>query len=101
MAPGRGEASETVAVMGRVVVEVILSGQLAGPAEYLQDQDEWVVVLDGSARLEVGGRTVRLGPGDWLLLPSRTPHRLLHAEPGTRWLAVHVHPEVPQGTVSG
>lgn len=73
-----------------VVVEQILSGRLAGPADYLQDHDEWVAVLEGSADLEVRDELLALAAGDWVLLPRGTPHRLLSTEPGTRWLAVHV-----------
>ncbi len=31
---------------------------------------------------------VELGPGDWVLLPAGTPHRLVETEPGTKWLTV-------------
>jgi cupin 2 domain-containing protein len=59
--------------------------------EYVQVQDEWVVVLDGEAVLEVDGAEVRLARGDWVLLPAAKPHRVLMTAAGTRWLAVHVH----------
>jgi mannose-6-phosphate isomerase-like protein (cupin superfamily) len=78
--------------MGNAVVEEILSGRLDGPVDYVQDQDEWVVVLEGGAVLEVGAEHVELDPGDWVLLPAAVPHRLVETTPGTRWLAVHVHP---------
>lgn len=70
-------------------VEQILSGRLTAPEGFCQDTDEWVVVLDGSARLEVGGVVHELGAGDWILLPAGLPHVLRDTEPGTRWLAVH------------
>lgn len=79
--------------MRNVVVEEILSGRLDGPADYIQEQDEWVVVLDGGGVLEVGDDQLHLGPGDWVLLPANVPHRLVETTPGTRWLAVHVHPD--------
>jgi quercetin dioxygenase-like cupin family protein len=77
--------------MGNVMVEQIISSSSPDPVEYLQVQDEWVVVLDGAAVLDVDGTEVRLEPGDWVLLPAETPHRVLMTEAGTRWLAVHVH----------
>jgi mannose-6-phosphate isomerase-like protein (cupin superfamily) len=91
--PARGERATELARMGNVVVEQILSGQLDGPVDYRQDQDEWVVVLEGGAVLEVGGERLDLGPGDWVVLPAGVPHRLVETTPGTSWLAVHVHPE--------
>jgi cupin 2 domain-containing protein len=78
-----------------VVIEQILSGPDVEPADYLQDQDEWITVLAGSAALQVGDERVDLGAGDWVLLPAGVPHRLLEVESGTNWLAVHVHPPAP------
>ena len=75
------------------MVEQILSGEVGGPLDYLQEQDEWVVVLNGAAVLEVGGQRVELGAGDWVLLPANVPHRLVSVKPGTNWLGVHAHPE--------
>jgi cupin 2 domain-containing protein len=88
-APARGESVETVAVVSGAVVEQMLSGALDGPVEYLQDHDEWVVILVGGARLVVDGITIDLSAGEWLLLPRGVPHRLESTVPGTSWLAVH------------
>jgi cupin 2 domain-containing protein len=91
-APAAGELAEEVHAFGGAVVEQILSGRLDAPADYRQEQDEWVVVLAGAARLEVDGETVELAAREWLFLPSGVPHRLLSTEPRTEWLAFHVHP---------
>ena len=74
--------------MGPVVVEQILSGRLDGPVDYRQDTDEWVLVLEGAASLDVDGRRMQLQTGDWVLLPAGMPHRLVETEPGTSWLTV-------------
>jgi cupin 2 domain-containing protein len=97
-APARGERTERLLAFGDAVVEQILSGRLEAPADYLQAQDEWVVVLAGGATLEVAGETVELAARDWLFLPSGVPHRLVRTEPGTDWLALHVHPHPPDGS---
>jgi len=57
---------------------------------YDQDQDEWVVVLKGAAKLEFEDRTVHLAPGESIHIPAHTPHRVLWttAEEPTVWLAV-------------
>ena len=73
-----------------LVVEQILSGESSQPAEYLQEQDEWVLLLEGSATLEVGGERALLEPGDWVFLPAGTPHTVVQTAAGTSWLAVHV-----------
>ena len=90
-APATGELVDEVLAFRNAVVDQILSGQLEAPADYLQSHDEWVVVLAGGATLEVDGEPVELAAREWLLLPSGVPHRLLATEPGTEWLAVHVH----------
>jgi len=87
-APSDGEETVALARATGFSVEQILSGRLAGPHQYEQDHDEWVVVLDGSATLEVDGVAHDLGAGDWWLLPAGTPHRLVPTAPGTSWLAV-------------
>jgi cupin 2 domain-containing protein len=87
-APAVGERAETLAVLPSMTVEQILSGRLEEPVSFLQEHDEWVVLLHGGARLDVAGSEVELGPGDWLLLPAGCPHTLLETQPGTSWLAL-------------
>lgn len=87
-APTTGETEVELARMGATLVQQIVSGQVDTPAWYLQDVDEWVVVLEGSATLEVAGRTFALTGGDWVLLPAGEPHVLAEVAPGTRWLCV-------------
>ena len=91
LAPPTGERFRELARMTNVVVEEIVSSSAPETAEYRQTQDEWVVVLDGSALLEVDGVDVELGRGDWVLLAAGTPHRVLSTKAGTHWLTVHVH----------
>lgn len=87
-APVAGERVEDLATADGFAVEQILSGRLETPQEYDQDHDEWVLVLAGRARLEVEGVVHELETGDWWLLTAGTPHRLLHTDPGTSWLAI-------------
>jgi mannose-6-phosphate isomerase-like protein (cupin superfamily) len=89
-APVNGEHVEELIHVGDVVIEQIISGVVDKPVDYDQDHDEWVVLLEGSAELEVNGERLSLEQGDWVLLPRRTPHRLIRTTQGTNWLAVHV-----------
>jgi cupin 2 domain-containing protein len=52
------------------------------------------MLVEGRAVLEVAGRRVSLSPGDYLVIPAHTPHRVLetHPEPRCLWLAVHLYP---------
>jgi cupin 2 domain-containing protein len=87
-APRHGEETVALSAVGGAMVEQILSGRLDATVDYRADVDEWVLVLEGRAVLEIAGVTVELGAGDWVLLPARTPHRLLETGPGTSWLTV-------------
>ena len=88
-APASGERFTTLAELPGATVEQILSGELAEQPSFEQAHDEWVVVLEGRARLEVAGDELELHSGEWLLLPAGCPHTVLETEPGTSWLAVH------------
>ena len=59
---------------------------------YDQDHDEWVMVHQGSARLELqDGSELLLGPGDHVILPAHCAHRVSWTDPevDTIWVAVH------------
>jgi mannose-6-phosphate isomerase-like protein (cupin superfamily) len=107
-APADGERHEVLARPGAARVEQILTGRLAGPQPFVGEQDEWVVVLAGSAVLEAAGAAHAVEAGDWLLIPAGEPHVLVEAAPGTVWLAVHAPPAAreaqagaPRGASSG
>ena len=87
-----GEEFRELVRVQNVVIEEIISSALPDSFEYRQPQDEWVVVLEGTARLDVDGTQLTLAAGDWVLISAGTPHRVLDTEAGTRWLAVHIHP---------
>jgi cupin 2 domain-containing protein len=58
---------------------------------YDQDEDEWVLVVRGSAVLEFdGGELVQMSEGDYLLIPRRLRHRIQQTSEETVWLAVHL-----------
>jgi mannose-6-phosphate isomerase-like protein (cupin superfamily) len=91
-APAVGERHEVLAHLGHTRIEQILSGELEDPQRFVGDDDEWVVVLAGTARLELGGVSRALEAGDWVLIPAGSPHVLHETAPGTLWLAVHAPP---------
>lgn len=91
-APARGEDVIELATVQGAHVEQILSGRVTTPVDYLQDHDEWVMVLEGTAVVDLEGAPVAMAAGDWILLPANQPHRLTSVEPGTTWLAVHGSP---------
>jgi cupin 2 domain-containing protein len=96
----RDELFERLAGRGDVVVERIVSaGQATAAGEWLeQERDEWVALLQGHAELSFAdGTRVALGPGDALVIASRTRHRVerTSTDPPCIWLAVHADELVP------
>jgi cupin 2 domain-containing protein len=71
------------------MIERIVSAAAATPREYVQAQDEWVVLLRGNADLDVAGERVELEAGDYLFLPAGLRHTVRRASEGAVWLAVH------------
>ncbi len=88
------EIFETLADSGKVRIERIISDSHASPEGFWYDQDEneWVMVLKGSAALKFEGRDemVVLGLGDWVNIPAHLRHRVewTDQEEKTVWLAV-------------
>ncbi len=88
------EHFEPLIATGAIKIERILSSGQTTPAGewYDQDQDEWVILLQGQARLSYAdGSEIALHPGDYLHLPAHCRHRVEYtsSDPPCIWLAVH------------
>ncbi len=89
------ERFETLANMpGTRIERIVSTGQTTPDGEwYDQGWDEWVMVVTGSAKLQIEGEPSPrdLTPGGWLLLPRRVRHRVVWTDPNTPtvWLAIH------------
>jgi len=88
------ELFDTLVESPAVQIERIVSKGHASPVAgwYEQGRNEWVVLLQGAARLVFDDdREIEMGPGDWLEIPARRKHRVAWTDPDqvTVWLAVH------------
>jgi cupin 2 domain-containing protein len=92
--PASGEVFTDLLRRRNLTIERIVSSGSPDTGLQCQGHDEWVILLEGGAVLEVAGERVRLSPGDHLLIPAGTMHRVLQTRPEPRciWLAVHLHP---------
>ncbi|MEJ2795117.1 cupin domain-containing protein [Iodobacter sp. LRB] len=88
--PATGERFEPLHTQPGLLIERIISSPRIAHTEYIQPQDEWVLLLQGEARLDVAGKTVALHSGDYLFIPAQTPHTVLEVSDGAIWLAVHI-----------
>ncbi len=86
------ELFTVLAECGPVRIERIVSDGHASPEGFWYDQpeNEWVLLLSGSATLDIAGESVALKPGDHLLIPAHQRHRVEATAVGeiTVWLAV-------------
>ena len=90
--PLQGEKFETLLAHKNLVVERIVSSADTEPVEYVQAEDEWVLLVQGTAVLHMAGKTLTLNAGDHLFIPAGVPHRVERTSNGALWLAVHLHP---------
>ena len=89
--PQSGENFTTLLEHKNVKIVRIVSSDTPDQAEYCQEEDEWVVLLEGNALLEIDGITHPLQRGESLFIPARTPHKVLQTSQGALWLAVHIY----------
>lgn len=81
---------------------IVTWGHSTPPGEWCtSDTDEWIVVISGAACVRTAGsdQDVDLGPGDWLLLPAGTRHRVEWTDPdrATMWLAIRATAKLKPG----
>ena len=76
---------------GLLVERIVSHGQTTPEGEwYDQTRDEWVLVLEGSAELELAdGKRISLARGEHCFLPKHLRHRVSRTSSPCLWLAVH------------
>ena len=70
------------------IVRIVSSEKLEDKL-YVQDVDEFVVLLEGEATLSINGKEIILKKGDTLFILAKEPHRVLKTKKGTLWLAIY------------
>ena len=85
------EFFETLLSHKNVTIELIRSNNVKNGVLYNQKHDEWVVVLEGNAILEVEEIRHSLHKGDSLFIKADTPHSVISTDEKTLWLAVHIY----------
>ena len=74
------------------IERIVSTGQTTPEGQwYDQDEDEWVVLVQGEAVLEYeNGERLNLSAGDHVLLPAHCRHRVAYTspQPPCIWLAV-------------
>lgn len=89
--PQQGETFSTLLNHPKVKIVRIVSSDELGEKEYIQEEDEWVLLLEGEAKLLLNRKEVTLKKGDSLFIPALIPHQVLSAQMGTLWIALHIY----------
>ncbi len=89
------ELCQTLLTKPNVRIERIVSKghRSAEDFWYDQAQDEWVILLQGRARLSfIDTPSIELNAGNYLLIPAHCRHRVDWTAPDmeTVWLAIHI-----------
>jgi len=73
-----------------VEIKTIVSNTLTTSQTFTQKYDEWVVVLQGCAKIEMDSIIHKLKKGNTLFIPKDTKHTLLKTRKTVVWLAVYI-----------
>lgn len=84
------EVFETLLEKKNVCIKKIRSLDVRDGEWYLQEQDEWVVLLEGYATIEYESDTKELEAGEYLYIPRGMKHRVKKTSSNTLWLAVYI-----------
>ncbi len=95
--PGHAEEEIFTTLLHRPgcrIERIVSYGQIS-PEGFWFDQawDEWILLTQGSAELDVEGQIVKLIPGDHLPIRAGQKHRVTYTDQNqpTVWLAIHLN----------
>jgi cupin 2 domain-containing protein len=90
LSPQSGETFTTLLEHKNIKINRIVSSSELEPVEYMQEDDEWLVLLDGEATLLIENKEKVLTKGETLFIPAKVPHTVLKTNNDTIWLTVHI-----------
>jgi len=88
--PETGETFTTLLEHKNIKINRIVSSENFKSIAYIQEEDEWLVLLEGEAKLRVDNEEKKLTKGDTLFIAANVPHKVLETIDGTVWLTVHI-----------
>ncbi len=90
ISPQSGETFTTLLEYKNIKINRIVSSDNLDDTEYIQEEDEWLILLEGEATLLLNDEEKKLTKGDTLFIPAKVTHRILSTQTGTVWLTVHI-----------
>lgn len=83
------EITDTILKNEKIKIERILSSGQSSDV-YDQNEDEWVLVLEGESVLETEGKEISLKKGDHYYIKAHEKHRVLYTSENCLWLCIFV-----------
>ena len=85
-----GEEITTLFENEKIRIETILSFGNSSPDDfwYCQDEDEWVLLTNGNAKIQFEDCEKHLCKDDHMLIPAYQKHRVSYTSDDAQWLCV-------------
>ncbi len=71
-------------------IKVITSNTISDKKEFVSNKDEWVLLLQGCAKLKINDTIYKLKKGDTVFIPAHTKHTLIKTKKVAYWLSVYL-----------
>ena len=88
--PKKGEVFTPLFEHKNIKINRIISSSEVEDKEYIQDEDEWLVLLEGEATLVLNQKEKIIVKGETLFIPAKVPHKVLKTQQNTLWITVHI-----------
>ena len=89
--PKTDETFTTLLEHKNIKINHIVSSDSVEPITYIQEEDEWLVLLEGEATLLIDNKEKILTKGETLFIPAKVPHSVLKTSVGTVWITVYIY----------
>ena len=74
----------------KIAINRIVSNEIEDSGWYEQEEDEWFVLIEGEALLELDNEVLPLKKGDNMFIPAFTLHRVKKTSATALWVTVHI-----------
>ena len=74
-----------------ITINRIVSNRLENGSWYDQDEDEWLLLVEGVAILLIDDEEKTLKAGDTLFIPAHELHKVISTSDNALWLTVHIN----------
>ena len=88
--PPSGERFDTLLQKKNIEIIRIVSSSTIDHKVMCQEEDEWFIMIEGSATIMIENRRQKLTKGDYCFIEAKQAHQILCVSEGSIWLAVHI-----------